>query len=38
LKHVGNAVVSLGYALNAIPYLAAFRDEIVIRIDDYSAV
>jgi hypothetical protein len=33
LQHVRNTVIGFGYALNTIPYLAAFGNEIVVGID-----
>src|SRR5262245_60455543 len=34
LQHVGHALVGFGHALQPIPDLAAFGNEVVVRIDD----
>ena len=34
LQHMRNALIRLGDSANAIPYLAALRNEVVIGIDN----
>jgi hypothetical protein len=37
LLHVRNALVGFGDVLQAIPHLAAFGDEVVVRVDHQQA-